>query len=576
MSTHTFHRRRGGTLLLAACSAAGIAIAAVPVAAAAPAPAPNPSERAAAMVAPAIVYIESHWSGYVYDETGTLFNGGQPYEMIGRCTGFGVNKDGYIATAGHCVANPNAELNLIAQAAQDLVEARPSVDLETAVEFGLANWGVEGIDEDGRPTDQQMFVQRGTATGGETGDAVPARVVGFQPLEEGDVALLKVAADNQAAVELTPDSDAQIGSDVLSVGYPASTDEVTDVSMDPTNKDGQISAKRTVGSVPFYETSAALSEGMSGGPTVGMDGKVIGINSFMPSDENQAFNFIAPASGLTELLASNGVNAQLSQNDRTYRQGLTDFFAGRYTSAIAAFDKVLTLDPSHAQAADFKTRAAQDRERFGDSDEGGFPVLPLAIGGGAAALLALGVLIVLLVRRRGNRGGPGGPQAVPAGGPRPDGGVPAYQQAQQAGAQPMAAQPMGVPPVAPMRDHAGNPVSPPVGIPRQQTSSPPAGFAPSNGMLPPRPADQPPVVPSPPTYPPTMQSMLNTQSNGNAELVTSGAGAASGTEPAPAAGSAGPAVPAPSDAALTRFCPSCGSRHDISARFCPNCGTDVS
>jgi serine protease Do len=554
MPTNKILRSRGGALLLAACTAGSVAVATAPAAAAAAAPPQaNSSERAAAMVAPAIVYIEGYWTGYVYDETGTAFNNGQPYEVGGRCTGFGVNRDGYIATAGHCVADPNAALNLITEAAQDVVDATPGLDLDTAVQYGAANWTVDGIGADGKPADLQMYVQRGTVTGGQTNGAVPARVVDFHPLEEGDVALLKVEADNQAAVELTPDSDVQIGSDVLSVGYPASTDEVTDASLDPTNKDGQISAKRTVGSVPFYETSAALTQGMSGGPTVGTDGKVIGINSFMPSSENQAFNYIAPASGMTELLASNGVKAQLSENDRTYRQGLTDFFAGRYTDAIASFDKVLTLDPSHAKAAEFKTKAAQNREKFGDADSGS-PVLPLAIGGGAAALLALAVLIVLLIRRRGSTGGPGGPQAAPAGGPRPDGGAPAYQAHQQ----PQPAQPQQ--PVG-MHREFGYP-SPQIGIPQQQISSPPAGFAPNNGMLPLRPAEQPRTAPPSPIYPPRMDSLLNPENNGPQNNASQNAATA--------------AAPANPDSAFTRFCPSCGNRHDISARFCPNCGTDVS
>src|SRR5688572_13338833 len=66
-------------------------------------PAPTPEERAAALARPAVVYLEQHWKGFVFDESGNPFNGGSAYELTTRCTGFGVAPSGYIATAGHCV-----------------------------------------------------------------------------------------------------------------------------------------------------------------------------------------------------------------------------------------------------------------------------------------------------------------------------------------------------------------------------------------------------------------------------------------------------------------------------------------
>lgn len=110
--------------------------------------------------------------------------------------------------------------------------------------FGQANWRLEGEAKDS-PLERQVFMQRGVAAGGKTtGEVVPARVVDFRPLSQGDVALLKVETSDLPSVELAPATDIQIGTRVLSIGYPGSTDEVTDASFEPTNKDGQISAKR--------------------------------------------------------------------------------------------------------------------------------------------------------------------------------------------------------------------------------------------------------------------------------------------------------------------------------------------
>ena len=337
----------------------------------APAAAPQqatPTERAAAEVRPAIVYVTEKFSAYVADETGTYFNNGNPYELSVTCTGFGVNPNGYVATAGHCIDtySPNGiKGDFIAAAAEDVVAAVPGVTLQQAVEFGTANWTVEGKAK-GSAIDTQIAVVTGSVQGGGKPQALPARVVDARPFTQGDVALLKVETTDLPSVELATDADVQIGTPLLSIGYPASADAVTDPSLEPSNKDGQVSAKKTVGSVPVYETSAALTPGMSGGPTVDLEGRVLGINSFMPAGESQAFNFVAPASGLTELLSRNGVRNELGPDDKAFRAALDAYYAGHYTDAIAGFDKLLQVAPQHAQALQYRTLAAKARDRFGD------------------------------------------------------------------------------------------------------------------------------------------------------------------------------------------------------------------
>jgi len=405
----------GAAALTLTLVAAGPALAATPT----PAPTPSagaspqqatPTERAAAEVRPAIVYVTEKFSAYVADETGTYFNNGNPYELTATCTGFGVNPDGYVATAGHCLDtySPNGiKGDFIAAVAKEVVAAVPNVTLQEAVEFGTANWTVEGKAK-GSAIDTQIAVVTGSVQGGGKPQVLPARLVDIRPFTQGDVALLKVETTDLPTVELAGDADVQIGTPLLSIGYPASADAVTDPSLEPSNKDGQVSAKKTVGSVPVYETSAALTPGMSGGPTVDLEGRVLGINSFMPAGESQAFNFVAPASGLTELLSRNGVRNELGPDDKAFRAALDAYYAGHYTDAIAGFDKLLQVAPQHAQAVQYRTLAAKARDRFGD-----VPVAPapqadpsspvlfwVVVGGGAALAAGLAVLLVVLVRRR--------------------------------------------------------------------------------------------------------------------------------------------------------------------------------
>jgi serine protease Do len=392
----------------------------------------TPEETAAAIVRPAIVYLDIYWSAYVQDHEGDWLNGGGPYDFAWSCTGFVVNPGGYIATAGHCVDDglEGAAGTAIGYGIEEWIANGWATEADRAAlsELAYVNWRVEG-EGSGTPADRTVYVQHGAATSGmQTGQAWPARVVEYKPVTQGDVALLKVEETNLPTVLLASDADVNIGTSVLSVGYPASSDWVTDASYEPTYKDGKISSKKTRegGLLPVYEISAAVSPGMSGGPTVNTDGEVVGVNSFGIMGEPQAFNFLSPSSLVTEMMARNGVVNELGPVDELYRTAIASYFAGNYAQAMDEFDLVLDRSPSHQQAQEYRAQAAQqaplEPETPAPTEEpsviatqepvaeegGGFPILPVAIGAGVvvAALVAF-----LLLRGRGKAAPPTAPSA---------------------------------------------------------------------------------------------------------------------------------------------------------------------
>jgi len=391
-------RRAAGLGLAASCA---LAVAATPALAQEP-PKPTDEQRAAALARPAVVYLETAYSGYVFDETGGLFNDGNPYQFTATCTGFVVNPDGYIATAGHCVdvGPEGARRELIAVVVTEIVAADPTIPVDEMTKFALLNYKTEGANP-GTPIDRKVTVTTGAGTGNSLqGTTVTAEVVDLQSFNEGDVALLKIPTTDLQSVELAPDADVQQGTPVLSIGYPGNREAVIDPSLEPTFKDGQISSRTTTGAVPVYEVSAAVSPGMSGGPTVGMDGRVVGINSFGAS-EREAFNFIATAARLSDLLDRNNVTAELGPVDLIYREGLELYYEGEYSDAIAKFDEALGLSPDFRQAQEFKTNAVRARIEFGDA---GIDPIWYFVGGGAALLIGGIVLVVVLFRRGRGRG----------------------------------------------------------------------------------------------------------------------------------------------------------------------------
>lgn len=386
----------------------------------------TPGERTAAIVRPAVVYTEQYFRAWVRVPRGSeLFfqgyvNDGSPFEWATRCSGFVVNPTGYIVTAGHCVdlGEEGARSTALEMATAWLIDNGWAFrrDFDYWLNEGHLMWGVEGTERGSEP-DREVWVQRGVVAGGlRTGEAFPARVVDQQPWSQGDIAILKIEQTDLPTVLIAQAADVTIGTEVLSIGYPGSSDAVTDATLEPTFKDGQINSEKTRegGLLPVYEMSAALSGGMSGGPTANLDGEIVGVNSFGIVGETEAFNFISPVSLVTEMLAQNGVANTLGPVDEAYRAGIDAYFSGDHATAIERFDQVLALSPTHQQAQEYRVEAsrlaaeapspvseatepAQPQQRP-STEGGGFPVWAIALI--VVGVLVAGALVVLTLRRR--------------------------------------------------------------------------------------------------------------------------------------------------------------------------------
>lgn len=381
-------------------------------------PAVNPEEKAAAVIRPAVVYLAALGSGLVRLPSGQMLaefgpGSNMPFLATWACTGFVVNPDGWVATAGHCVDPASANLLIFKRAAKEYINQFPdapeSRDLDTAVEWLQKNARVVG-ETSGQGPDVGLTLLYGT--GKNVVGKMPANVVDFRPLAKGDVALLKVEKHDLPSSELATDADVSIGTSVLALGFPQTTENVTGPSLDPTNKSGKVSKKSTMGSVSEYEVDAAITEGMSGGPTIGLNGKVIGVNSFAPVGEPQAFNFVAPADGLAALMASKGVKATLGPADRTYRRGLEHYYGGHYTDAIDDFDQALSMSPDYPGLVALKAQAVNLRQQFGDASVLSGANLLWYIVVSNVLMLVAGAGVTFLVLKSGRR--LLGPQAVAA------------------------------------------------------------------------------------------------------------------------------------------------------------------
>jgi serine protease Do len=365
----------------------------------------NPEERAAAMIRPAVMYLAGKTYGQVRLPSGQMlsqFGAGSTFPFVATwgCTGFVVNPDGWVVTAGHCVDPGTAKDLILKNAASAYMDQFPDSpagrDLVATIEWLQKNARVEGDTPDRGP-EISLTVLYGTGT--KVAGKLLATVVDFRPLGKGDVALLKVEKQNLPSSELATDADVSIGTSVLAVGFSQSTGRVTDPSLDPTNKSGTVSKKSTMGGIPEYEIDAPVSEGMSGGPTIELNGKVIGVNSFAPAGEPQPFNFITPADGLAAILAGKGFKPTLGPADVYYRKGLEHYYSGHYSDAIKDFDQTLAMSPDYPGLADLSSSAVNLRQQYGDLSVFRSSNLLWYIVSGTLLVLAVGGYVIFMVLR---------------------------------------------------------------------------------------------------------------------------------------------------------------------------------
>jgi serine protease Do len=402
-------------------------------------PTTDPAARAIATVAPAVLYVEVDWQGRVRDlSTGSLYDPAL-ITISTRCTGFAVSNDGYLIAAGHCV-DPALVTTAFSAAVADRLQqtGRLTAAARPAFLAGVANHGLLEGNTQGLPVDRSVYVQRGHAAPGRTdGEVLAAQVVDVPPSTSGDVALLKVERTNQPMVTVTSATPAA-GDDVFAVGYP--TIQPNREFADPVTRTGTVTGQPMVDGQPYVETNAAIAQGMDGGPLANLDGEVVGMLSRAPSGAGPP-TLAAAASSIEAQLRRNGIHNDLGKVDRDYRDGLGAYYAGRYTDAIAKFDAVLALVPSHAQAQEYQQKAVSLRQSEGE------PLNPqliwIGVGVAALALLAVILLIWVLVARR--RRSPGSPVAGSSVATSPAAAAPRHSAAEPTAADP----PVPPPPPAP-------------------------------------------------------------------------------------------------------------------------------
>jgi serine protease Do len=528
---------------------------------------PNPQQRAIVLASPGVVFITTAVdvtvkADFLPGGRRTTYETAFPYASG---SGFAINPDGTIITAGHVVEPLTSDIQnraaneAFAQFVRDLGgdAAADSIEQEfaqnpfgryffddnlfenTTLSVGLARSLNQRYNacyqarscEFNTTVNVEVFTARGIA-GQDVSTGESATIVASSSFEETDVAVLKTNVTNQPTVALAEGTtNLQSGDELVALGFGGSTASLPTGQTEPQKSFGQVSNIRSEGDSQIIEVNMDLEGGFSGGPAITNQAQAVGLVSFdiITAEGESPQEFLRTVEDIRALMSSSGVEATRGPVDTAFQEAMELFWGppgpqGHFSAAIPRFREVLDLYDGHPLAQQYLSEAQSRRGSAQDvpvEEEGGLPLIPIIIG--AAVLLVLIVGGLLLASRR-KKAAPapaaGGYAAPPASfGTPPPASTPAG---------PPQATPQVAPPQAPQP--AAPPQAPPAGVgsPRAEGQQRPVGFQP-----------QPPP-----------------------------AGETTVSQQPPSAGEA----PPPPGIGTSKFCSNCGLENASDATYCARCG----
>jgi hypothetical protein len=363
----------------------------------------SPEERALAVVGPSMVFMEVIVTGYVRNKADDALLRKAPVILNRRCTGFVARSDGHVLTNSQCVQpTPEILLSNALNALGNALVAEGDLKQADVAAYAKARQRTTVFTgaEPGTQPESRLYGQLNVAKGDVTDTpAVSGTVVRALTLEEGNVALVKLAQDGLPAAELNPSATVAAETPLLVLGYGTTDTSYRSATYTVSSKPVTVTGVDAQSPVGAYRIDADLGLYSRGGIAIDPAGRVVGILDNDVLRPDKANRLVVPVATMTGLLGAAGVDNSLAEADKRYRSGLDAYFAGRNSAAIEELDGVVRDAPANLLAQVYRQAAVDSGGGAGADDRPGWAVPLLAVAGGAFAAGLVG-LVVLLLRRR--------------------------------------------------------------------------------------------------------------------------------------------------------------------------------
>lgn len=276
-------------------------------------------------------------------------------------SGFVVSSDGYIVTNSHVVSLQTTKIDVIANAVMPaMYESAFALDQDEAdaffrddeAAFRFSKRVFEYASGQSVFSVEQTLVVLDPASQKEKfedlmTEGFPARVISVNDRfydDDKDVALIHIDQENLPTVFLGDSSDLNVGKQISIFGFPATAEFNARNPLESTFTQGVVSALKDSENKDFkvFQTDAKVSEGSSGGPLVGDDGKVSGIVTFqtdqLRKDSGDSFAFALPVEMIRSMLSESGVSLKVSPYGDHLVSGFSLSDKKRCLDALNEFD----------------------------------------------------------------------------------------------------------------------------------------------------------------------------------------------------------------------------------------------
>ncbi len=358
-------------------------------------------ERATAVASPALIYIETQFTGYLRRrDTGEALH---PNTIVVtfRCSGSVVNEQGFAVTSKQCVQrSPESIRDSAGHILVNLMirDGKLTADQRDTFVKGLAGVVDFTGSKVGTPNVLKIFGQLFQGRSGLTAEpATQGEVVDDKTNPTGDLALIKFSQAGMPVVELST-TELKTNSSVVIVGF-GTNDTATPVTRIARSKPAKVTGPYGKTTPPSFQMDGDLGADSLGGMVIDADGRIAGVVNSDPAARG-ANRLVINAAQITKALSNAGAANALAQTDQVYREALNAYFAGQYTESIKKFGNVLAVMPDHALATNYRQQATTRFAVEGDAKEPGAPTWLVVLAIVLGAVLIMTILVVGALMRR--------------------------------------------------------------------------------------------------------------------------------------------------------------------------------